>query len=197
MTVPLSSLTDTWNAGGTTFTAIQMNVTDTASASGSLLMDLQLGAASKWKVDKAGNVVVAGNMSVGGGSNNVALLNVVDQTVSGGANVTTTALSTGNFTVDCGKCPIQSITNNGAYTITAPSNDGSCLLGRHQRCQCWGNHIQRLHRRLQHRRCADHHEHSEVHHLHLARQRHQWLSHSSASVMLVFTPVFHAAGGCC
>ena len=102
MTVPLSSLTDTWNAGGTTFTAIQMNVTDTASASGSLVDGPSVKGVSKWKVDKAGNVVVAGNMSVGGGSNNVAVLNVVDQTVSGGANVTTRALSTGSITVDCG-----------------------------------------------------------------------------------------------
>ena len=32
-------LADTWNASGTTFTAIKMNVTDTASATASLLMD--------------------------------------------------------------------------------------------------------------------------------------------------------------
>jgi Repeat of unknown function (DUF5907) len=58
----------------------------------------------------------------------VACLDLVDQTVSGGANVTTLGLTTGNVTIDCGKCPIQSITNNGAYTITAPAADGSCLL---------------------------------------------------------------------
>jgi hypothetical protein len=49
-------LTDTWNAGATTFTAIKMNVTDTASASGSLLMDLQVGGSSKFSVTKAGSV---------------------------------------------------------------------------------------------------------------------------------------------
>lgn len=47
---------DTWNAGGTTFTAIKMNVTDTASAAGSLLMDLQVGGTSKFKVSKAGRI---------------------------------------------------------------------------------------------------------------------------------------------
>jgi len=36
------SLTDTWNAGGTTFTAIKMDVTNTASAAGSKLIDLQI-----------------------------------------------------------------------------------------------------------------------------------------------------------
>lgn len=49
-------LADTWNDGGTTFTAIKMNVTDTASASGSLLMDLQVGGSSQFKIGKDGTV---------------------------------------------------------------------------------------------------------------------------------------------
>lgn len=48
------NLTDTWNAGGTTFTAVKMNVTDTASAAGSLLMDLQVGSVSRFNVNKTG-----------------------------------------------------------------------------------------------------------------------------------------------
>ena len=47
-------LSDTWNASGTTFTAIKMNVTDTASAAGSLLMDLQVGGSSRFSVRKDG-----------------------------------------------------------------------------------------------------------------------------------------------
>jgi hypothetical protein len=47
------ALTDTWNAGGTTFTGIGLNVTDTASAAGSLLIDLQVGAASRFSVSKS------------------------------------------------------------------------------------------------------------------------------------------------
>jgi hypothetical protein len=47
-------LTDTWNAGATNFTAIKMNVTDTASAAGSLLIDLQVGGASKAAITKTG-----------------------------------------------------------------------------------------------------------------------------------------------
>jgi hypothetical protein len=53
-------LAQTWNAGATTFTSIKMNVTDTASASGSLLMDLQVGGSSKFKVDKTGVANSAG-----------------------------------------------------------------------------------------------------------------------------------------
>lgn len=54
--------------------------------------------------------------------------NVADQTIAGGANVTSQSLATGNITVDCGSRPLQFITNGGAFTITAPANDGSCVL---------------------------------------------------------------------
>lgn len=47
-------MADTWNAAGTVFTAIKMNVTDTASQATSLLMDLQVAASSKFSVSKAG-----------------------------------------------------------------------------------------------------------------------------------------------
>lgn len=51
------TLTQTWNAGLVTFTAIKLNVTDTASASGSLLADFQVGGVSKTSISKAGYVV--------------------------------------------------------------------------------------------------------------------------------------------
>lgn len=70
------NLADTWNAAGTTFTAIKMNVTDTASAAGSLLMDLQVGGSSKFSVGKGGIVFLpqaaattASLQTVGGGGN--------------------------------------------------------------------------------------------------------------------------------
>ncbi|MEW6212375.1 MAG: hypothetical protein AB1631_28880 [Acidobacteriota bacterium] len=56
----------TWNAGGVTFTGWKLNVTDTASAAGSLLMDLQVGGVSKAKVDKAGNLTVTSCAGCGG-----------------------------------------------------------------------------------------------------------------------------------
>jgi hypothetical protein len=59
-------LADTWNAAGTTFTAIKMNVTDTASAAGSLLMDLQVGGVSRFSVAKTGGSVVFGEASTSG-----------------------------------------------------------------------------------------------------------------------------------
>ncbi len=56
------------------------------------------------------------------------LLGVEGQTLTGGAGVTAKSLSTGNVTIDCGARPLQYITNGGAYTITAPAADGSCML---------------------------------------------------------------------
>ena len=53
---------------------------------------------------------------------------VADQRISGGANVVPLSLATGSITIDCGARPLQYITNNGAWTITAPTNDGSCVL---------------------------------------------------------------------
>jgi hypothetical protein len=52
------NLTDTWNDGGTQFSAVKMNVTDTASAAGSTLLDLRVGGARKFTVDKNGTMSV-------------------------------------------------------------------------------------------------------------------------------------------
>lgn len=65
-------MTDTWNAGGTTFTAIGMNVTDTASAAASLLIDLQVGGVSQFRVSKGGRIT-AQTLTLGlGGQTTVA-----------------------------------------------------------------------------------------------------------------------------
>lgn len=61
-------------------------------------------------------------------SQKVAMLDLADQVVTGGANVTSATLTSTSFTVDCGKCPLQSIANTTAITITAPTNEGSCMI---------------------------------------------------------------------
>ena len=52
MSQTLDNLSYTWNNAGTTFTGIKYNVTDTASAAGSLLMDLQVGGSSQFSIRK-------------------------------------------------------------------------------------------------------------------------------------------------
>ena len=49
-------LVDTWASGGGPYTSIKMNATDNDSGSASLLMDLQVGTVSKFRVSKAGGV---------------------------------------------------------------------------------------------------------------------------------------------
>ncbi len=54
----------TWNDAADTFTAWKLNVTDTASAAASLLLDLQIGSSSNFKVGKHGYITVKGEPNV-------------------------------------------------------------------------------------------------------------------------------------
>jgi hypothetical protein len=84
-------LTDTWNVGATTFTAIKMNVTDTASASGSLLMDLQVGGASRFRISKSAEIV----RDAGGNFNSILDNSGLRITSPSGASATLRMLQTG------------------------------------------------------------------------------------------------------
>lgn len=62
-TMNIYDMVDTWNDGATTFNAIKMNVTDTASTSSSLLIDLQVGGSSRFSVDKQGALLLGANQA--------------------------------------------------------------------------------------------------------------------------------------
>ena len=53
---PAISVAQTWNDAAVTFTGLKANFTDTASAAGSLMLDLQVGGSSKFNINKAGQV---------------------------------------------------------------------------------------------------------------------------------------------
>lgn len=58
---PAFDITQTWNNAGVTFTGFRFNITDTASAAGSLLMDLQRNGVTQFAVQKdAGGYVIDG-----------------------------------------------------------------------------------------------------------------------------------------
>ncbi|NBR68428.1 MAG: hypothetical protein EBT79_14375, partial [Actinobacteria bacterium] len=61
---PLLDLAQTWNAGAVTFTGVKLNVTDTASAAASNLLDLQVGGVSKFAVSKAGALTIPSTTSL-------------------------------------------------------------------------------------------------------------------------------------
>jgi hypothetical protein len=74
-------LADTWNDGATTFTAIKMNVTDTASDAESLLINMQVGGADRFKVRKDGKI------TFGVGDEAVELFTRADETPGFGVPV--------------------------------------------------------------------------------------------------------------
>lgn len=63
---PVLDLAQTWNASGTTFTALKLNVTNTAAATASVLEDLQVGSSTMWQLRKDGYTAQAGGVTLGG-----------------------------------------------------------------------------------------------------------------------------------
>lgn len=61
---PVLDMTQTWNSSGVTFTGIKANFTNTASAVGSLAMDLQIDGATKFSVRRDGLTVVGAQLNV-------------------------------------------------------------------------------------------------------------------------------------
>jgi hypothetical protein len=96
---PAVNVTQTWSNASATFTGILENITDTNSSAGSLLMDLQVGGVSQFKVSKIGNVTV-GNLSTGTLSANSFSVNslAIGNTAINANTVTTTSI-TANQTI--------------------------------------------------------------------------------------------------
>jgi hypothetical protein len=65
---PVLNMTQTWVTAGTTYTGIKLNVTNTASAVASLLMDLQTGSTSQFKVSSTGSINSGPSMQLGSGA---------------------------------------------------------------------------------------------------------------------------------
>ncbi|MEN6536063.1 MAG: hypothetical protein ABFD89_20550 [Bryobacteraceae bacterium] len=119
-----------WNNGNYTLT----HSSGLLTASGALSLGtsnafttgtIELGAATDTTLSRS----AAGRLAVEG--QDVLLASVADQSITGGANVTTLDLGnlSGNtITPDPGDRPIQKITNNGAGTIAPGTNQGAYLL---------------------------------------------------------------------
>lgn len=59
----VSDMVATWNNVATTFNGIKLDVTDTASAAGSNLINLTVGGAARFSVTKQGNTSIAGTLT--------------------------------------------------------------------------------------------------------------------------------------
>lgn len=56
---PILDLSQTWNNVGVTFTALKQNITNTNSAAGSLLIDMQVNSSTVWSLGKTGLMTLA------------------------------------------------------------------------------------------------------------------------------------------
>ncbi len=92
----------TWNNAATTFTGWLLNITDTNSATGSLLMDLKTGGSTRFNVRKQGQVT--------------STMIDTDLLGTGAFNYTRTTTLTGNVTD--GVQQVYSVAVNGAFTVT-------------------------------------------------------------------------------
>ena len=72
----LLNISSTWNNAGATFYGIDLDVTNTASASTSRLLNLSVGGDDKFNVDLSGNVYLTGNISYA----NAVNFNIQDDT---------------------------------------------------------------------------------------------------------------------
>jgi hypothetical protein len=108
----INNMSVTWNSGGTTFSFMKVNVTDTASAAASLLQNFQVGGVAKWTVRKDGTFTAAGNGSIAGTL-------AVTGTFTGAAINGTSSVLTGDITLGTG---------TGAGTVKHPTDTGSTVL---------------------------------------------------------------------
>lgn len=83
---PALSATQEWNAAGTTFQGIFLNVTATAAAAASMLLDIQLAGATKFRVDSTGQVRSSGMFVFAGSVGMQDSLNTYN-VVSGNVNL--------------------------------------------------------------------------------------------------------------
>lgn len=120
----LIDLAGTWNTSGTP-TALKLNITDTASNASSNLLDLQVGAASKFAVSKQGHVSLAGAMFFSGASGTVFITMPVSSYIllGSGAYIPGGSFDTaGVRTTDTGAFAFSS--------TSAPSGTADVLLRR-------------------------------------------------------------------
>lgn len=105
----LIDLAGTWNTTGNP-TGIKVNITNTASGATSLLMDLQVGATSQFKVSKAGVATTVGNVVSGGNVSSATGLFLAP------------SAATLNLSVD-GQFTFSNNAVSNATTISIPANN--------------------------------------------------------------------------
>jgi len=104
---PTLTSTQTWNSSGVTFNGFKLNVTDTASAAASKLIDLQVGGSSKFAVTKAGLISggAGSNVTLDLTSGSAGRITVFSQTYDFGDSVG--GFTVGNGIINLGTFPLR------------------------------------------------------------------------------------------
>jgi hypothetical protein len=133
--LPVINAQQEWSSSATTFTGIKSNITDTASSTSSLLLDLQVNSTSSFNVNKSGSISV--NHIIGNGITPVITSDVGAGT--GGTCNITGSDTAGVIVINAGTLPsvssvIATITFNTSfgrapYPVLWPSNANAATLG--------------------------------------------------------------------
>ncbi len=130
--VPAINASQTWNAGGVTFTGLKLNVTDSASAAASLLLDLQVGGVSKFSVKKDGTI--ATTVAISGLTASQAVFtdgskNLVSNAITGTGNVVMSASPTLTGTLTAAAANFSgAVVNSSTTTLSGALTYGGVTL---------------------------------------------------------------------
>lgn len=122
-------MTDTWDNGATTFTAIKMDVSDSASAANSLLLDLKVDGVTKASIDKAGNLTAnftltaIDDVPIGATTPSTGAFTTLTASTIDGAVIGGTTAAAGTFTTFT-STGIDDNATSTAITIDASENVG-------------------------------------------------------------------------
>ena len=115
-----------------TGTIAELNLAQTWTAAQTVNSgNLKLAGSSSGTTTLNASATASGTITLPAVTDTVGVLGTADQTMSGGVNLTSFSIGTissGTTTLDCGKNPAQYLTNNGAFTLAAPANDGTCFV---------------------------------------------------------------------
>lgn len=130
----VNALAATWNDALTTFTAIKYNITDTASAAASKLIDLQTGGTTQFNVDKSGNTFIRGVTKFGvTGTGTSGVVSVGGGNPAAFEKLSINALlpSSGGISIglsNAGTCPSSTTTSYSIYATFATTQNAAFTL---------------------------------------------------------------------
>lgn len=114
------NLSDTWDDAGIVFKAIKIDVTNTASAAGSSLIELSIDGVTAFRVDKTGDVAIIGNIAQQGANVQKTIIQQATTELTGLAGATMTAtnlIPAGSFVIGVSAKVTADITGASSWDL--------------------------------------------------------------------------------